>query len=79
MYFSININVYFRLPQIYEEFRHSIQNADANKDLKWWSNNHGVGMAMNWPVFEVRNLDYIQFKIIRYLYQIISSSLLLLV
>ncbi|RWS10451.1 hypothetical protein B4U79_11057 [Dinothrombium tinctorium] len=40
------------LPQIYDEFRHSIQNSDASKDLKWWSNNHGVGMAMNWPVFE---------------------------
>lgn len=42
-----------RLPQIYEEYRHTIQNADASKDLKWWSNNHGVGMAMNWPQFEV--------------------------
>lgn len=31
-----------RLPQIYEEFYHTINNADHNKDLKWWSNNHGV-------------------------------------
>lgn len=30
------------LPQIYEEFYHTINNADHNKDLKWWSNNHGV-------------------------------------
>lgn len=30
------------LPQIYDEFYHTINNADHNKDLKWWSNNHGV-------------------------------------
>ncbi|XP_034946335.1 protein kinase C and casein kinase substrate in neurons protein 1 isoform X2 [Chelonus insularis] len=40
------------LPQIYEEFYHTINNADYEKDLKWWSNNHGVNMAMNWPQFE---------------------------
>lgn len=40
------------LPQIYEEFFHTINNADHEKDLKWWSNNHGVNMAMNWPQFE---------------------------
>lgn len=50
----LNISTDAELPQIYEEYRHSIQNADAKKDLKWWSNNHGVGMAMNWPQFEVR-------------------------
>lgn len=49
MYISI-----YRLPQIYEEFYHTINNADHEKDLKWWSNNHGVNMAMNWPQFEVR-------------------------
>lgn len=56
MLFSIhgclNISTDPELPQIYEEYRHTIQNADASKDLKWWSNNHGVGMAMNWPQFE---------------------------
>lgn len=40
------------LTQIYEEFYHTINNADYEKDLKWWSNNHGVNMAMNWPQFE---------------------------
>ena len=43
----------FSLPPIYEEFHHTISNADHMKDLKWWSNNHGVNMAMNWPTFEV--------------------------
>lgn len=41
------------MPQIYEEFYHTINNADHEKDLRWWSNNHGVNMAMNWPLFEV--------------------------
>lgn len=47
---------YDSLPQIYEEFYHTINNADHNKDLKWWSNNHGVnrilieaqGQLMKW-------------------------------
>uniref|UniRef100_A0A0K8TP09 Putative adaptor protein pacsin n=1 Tax=Tabanus bromius TaxID=304241 RepID=A0A0K8TP09_TABBR len=39
------------LPQIYEEFYHTITYADHQKDLKWWSNNHGDNMAMNWPSF----------------------------
>ncbi|KAF8788033.1 protein kinase C and casein kinase substrate in neurons protein 1-like isoform X2 [Argiope bruennichi] len=54
----LNISTDPELPQIYEEFRHSIQNADASKDLKWWSTNHGVGMAMNWPVFEEYNPEF---------------------
>lgn len=47
------IDVFNSLPQIYEEFYHTINNADHEKDLRWWSNNHGVNMAMNWPLFEV--------------------------
>lgn len=43
----------FSLPRIYEEFNHTVANADYEKDLKWWSNNHGVNMPMNWPSFEV--------------------------
>ena len=42
-----------RLPQIYEEFRHTVNNADHEKDLRWWSNTHGVNMPMAWPQFEV--------------------------
>ena len=41
------------LPRIYEEFEHTVANADCDKDLKWWSNNHGVNMHMNWPAYEV--------------------------
>jgi hypothetical protein len=48
----INISEKPELPQIYEEFHHTVSNADHLKDLKWWSNNHGVNMAMNWPSFE---------------------------
>jgi len=40
------------LPQIYEEFYHTVNNADHDKDLRLWSNTHGINMAMNWPQFE---------------------------
>jgi len=40
------------LPQIYDEFYHMVNNADHEKDLRWWSNTHGVNMAMHWPLFE---------------------------
>ncbi|KPJ06997.1 Protein kinase C and casein kinase substrate in neurons protein 2 [Papilio machaon] len=48
----LNISQEPTLPQIYEEFHHTINNADHQKDLKWWANNHGVNMAMAWPQFE---------------------------
>lgn len=43
-----------RLPQIYDEFYHTVNNADHEKDLRWWSNTHGVNMPMAWPQFEVK-------------------------
>ncbi|XP_018336704.1 protein kinase C and casein kinase substrate in neurons protein 1 isoform X2 [Agrilus planipennis] len=51
----LNISQDPTLPQIYEELYHTINNADYEKDLKWWSNNYGVNMAMNWPQFEDYN------------------------
>ncbi|XP_015834800.1 protein kinase C and casein kinase substrate in neurons protein 1 isoform X2 [Tribolium castaneum] len=48
----LNVSQDPTLQQIYEELYHTINNADYEKDLKWWSNNHGVNMAMNWPQFE---------------------------
>ncbi|XP_052869668.1 protein kinase C and casein kinase substrate in neurons protein 1 isoform X1 [Anopheles cruzii] len=47
----LNISEDPSLPQIYKEFHHTINNADHQKDLKWWSNNHGVNMGMCWPTF----------------------------
>lgn len=60
---ALNIAENPELPRIYEEYRHIIQNADSNKDLKWWSNNHGVGMPMAWPEFKVRFNFLLLFKI----------------
>ncbi|XP_066257202.1 protein kinase C and casein kinase substrate in neurons protein 1 isoform X3 [Euwallacea similis] len=48
----LNISQDPMLNQIYDELYHTINNADFEKDLKWWSNNHGVNMAMNWPQFD---------------------------
>ena len=53
----------FRLPSIYEEFYHTVNNADHEKDLRWWSNTHGVNMAMAWPQFEVRITKYSVFTV----------------
>jgi len=48
----LNISEDPALPQIYDEFYHTINNADHDKDLRWWSNTHGVNMPMAWPQFE---------------------------
>ncbi|CAG04036.1 unnamed protein product [Tetraodon nigroviridis] len=39
---------------IYRELERTILAANTQEDLKWFSNNHGPGMHMNWPAFEVR-------------------------
>lgn len=39
---------------IYRELERTILGANTQEDLKWFSNNHGPGMHMNWPAFEVR-------------------------
>lgn len=56
---ALNVSQNPSLPQIYEEFYHTVNNADHQKDLKWWSNNHGVNMAMGWPAFVVNNVNFI--------------------
>ena len=44
----------FSIPEIYSEMYRSIESADSQQDLKWFSNFHGVDMPMNWPAFEVQ-------------------------
>jgi len=51
----LNISEDPALPQIYDELYHTINNADHDKDLRWWSNTHGVNMPMAWPQFEEYN------------------------
>lgn len=41
-----------RLKQIYLDMFANIDSSDSNLDLKYWSDNYGVGMAMYWPSFE---------------------------
>ncbi|KAJ8258672.1 hypothetical protein COCON_G00176840 [Conger conger] len=42
---------------VYRELERTINAASTQEDLKWFSNNHGPGMHMNWPQFEEYNLD----------------------
>jgi len=41
------------MPRIYDQLRQTLNMSDPSKDLKWWSQNHGVEMQMLWPTFEV--------------------------
>ncbi|XP_062852759.1 protein kinase C and casein kinase substrate in neurons protein 1 [Trichomycterus rosablanca] len=40
---------------VYHELEHTIASASPQEDLRWFSNNHGPGMHMNWPQFEEYN------------------------
>ncbi|XP_054473324.1 protein kinase C and casein kinase substrate in neurons protein 1 [Anoplopoma fimbria] len=40
---------------VYGELEHTITSSSPQDDLKWFSNNHGPGMHMNWPQFEEYN------------------------
>ncbi|XP_023689419.1 protein kinase C and casein kinase substrate in neurons protein 1-like [Paramormyrops kingsleyae] len=42
---------------VYRELERTINSASAQEDLRWFSNNHGPGMHMNWPQFEEYNPD----------------------
>uniref|UniRef100_A0A3P9N6S7 Protein kinase C and casein kinase substrate in neurons 1a n=1 Tax=Poecilia reticulata TaxID=8081 RepID=A0A3P9N6S7_POERE len=43
---------------IYRELERTIQAISTQEDLRWFSNNHGPGMPMNWPVFEVKHPQF---------------------
>ncbi|XP_042198049.1 protein kinase C and casein kinase substrate in neurons protein 1 isoform X2 [Callorhinchus milii] len=42
---------------IYQDLEQAIRMADAQEDLKWFSNTQGPGMPMNWPQFEEYSPD----------------------
>ncbi|KAM6977199.1 protein kinase C and casein kinase substrate in neurons protein 1a isoform 1-T2 [Aplochiton taeniatus] len=42
---------------VYRELERTILGANTQEDLKWFSNNYGPGMHMNWPAFEEYNPD----------------------
>lgn len=42
---------------VYRELERTITSASPQEDLKWFSNNHGPDMHMNWPQFEEYNPD----------------------
>lgn len=44
-----------RFQTVYHTLEDTISAADAEEDLKWFRSNHGPGMPMNWPQFEVRD------------------------
>uniref|UniRef100_A0A8C4Z9G2 Protein kinase C and casein kinase substrate in neurons 2 n=1 Tax=Gadus morhua TaxID=8049 RepID=A0A8C4Z9G2_GADMO len=42
-----------RFQTTYHNLQDTLTAADAEEDLKWFRSNHGPGMPMNWPQFEV--------------------------
>uniref|UniRef100_A0A665SYZ4 Protein kinase C and casein kinase substrate in neurons 1b n=1 Tax=Echeneis naucrates TaxID=173247 RepID=A0A665SYZ4_ECHNA len=53
----LNLTDNERYVMVYNDLEHAITSASAQEDLKWFSNNHGPGMHMNWPQFEEFNPD----------------------
>ncbi|KAG9339889.1 hypothetical protein JZ751_022202 [Albula glossodonta] len=45
-----------QLRTVYQTLEDTIEAADADDDLKWFRSNHGPGMPMNWPQFEVLSI-----------------------
>lgn len=42
-----------RFQTVYHTLEDTVSATDAEEDLKWFRSNHGPGMPMNWPQFEV--------------------------
>ncbi|XP_067654884.1 protein kinase C and casein kinase substrate in neurons protein 2-like isoform X1 [Haliotis asinina] len=52
MHSCLDLSVDPRYAKLYTDLHSTIGNTDPDMDLKWWSTNNGVDMAMNWPAFE---------------------------
>jgi len=50
---ALTFHVGCRVAETYEQFHKIVDELDPASDLKWWSQNHGIDMAMVWPQFEV--------------------------
>ncbi|XP_048781250.2 protein kinase C and casein kinase substrate in neurons protein 1-like isoform X4 [Ostrea edulis] len=48
----LDMSVEPRFSQVYSNLHSTVGQIDSDKDLRWWSTNHGADMPMNWPNFE---------------------------
>ncbi|XP_014676207.1 PREDICTED: protein kinase C and casein kinase substrate in neurons protein 2-like [Priapulus caudatus] len=48
----LNLDGSPKIKMAYVDMQVATEVADSHLDAKYWSDNYGVGMAMNWPVFE---------------------------
>lgn len=53
----LDMSVDPRFPQIYTDLHNTIGKTNSDQDLRWWSDNNGAEMAMNWPQFEEYSPD----------------------
>ncbi|KAL8614195.1 hypothetical protein ACOMHN_026412 [Nucella lapillus] len=52
MHRCMDLSVDPKFARVYTDLHATIANTDPDQDLKFWSSNHGVDMAMGWPQFE---------------------------
>ncbi|XP_066524331.1 protein kinase C and casein kinase substrate in neurons protein 2 isoform X2 [Hoplias malabaricus] len=53
----LDLSTNHKFQSVYQNLEDTIQVADAEEDLKWFSSNHGPAMSMNWPMFEDWSVD----------------------
>lgn len=57
-----------KLREIYDSYWRQVELADASQDLRWWAQNHGTGMPMNWPIYEVEMKLFLEFFIHKFIF-----------
>ncbi|XP_077400646.1 protein kinase C and casein kinase substrate in neurons protein 2 isoform X5 [Vanacampus margaritifer] len=56
----LDLSTNHRFQTIYQTMDDTIAATDAEEDLKWFRSNHGPGMPMNWPQFEILDWSHVR-------------------
>lgn len=66
LYRSLDLSESERFCRIYQDTHDRVQKINVEGDIEWWSNTRGIGMEMDWPIFEEFNEDLAAMKSINY-------------
>ncbi|XP_061107300.1 protein kinase C and casein kinase substrate in neurons protein 2 isoform X1 [Conger conger] len=53
----LDLSTNHKFQTVYQTLEDRVNAVDADEDLKWFRSNHGPGMPMNWPQFEILDLS----------------------